>query len=1229
MHTIAIRLSTLFVLLRLLWPSPVAATPVAPPDPQPVAATSPLQALQTRLDVAEARNGVRRRHAAGQGSLAEAYRDLSAASLGDRPLLQGRLTLIQQRAIDRARERVADPPAELDPEALGAWRSALAKTLEAEAAADQMEEDLIVSVLGWLSQHPELTAEALSWLTEPLRGAAAIVAAPGPDTDADLRQLIEAEAARADRDLAALEALLIDLRLVGTGRPVPDPAPDLARLDDPEQAVAAADRLALLQPLLAEGPAARVEAALAEHYAARLARAEVALAEVEAGSGEVEGPLPILEQAAAAAERQRRAAAARATALGEGDGLRARLVAVELDLAEARLAAAETRVAIEQGEVTVELAQTEADLAQAEADAAQAAAADARDRRLADALSDFAAARARSTTIQVGITEVTDRIEAHEETVDRIAGLQRQVERVMELSTLSADRPDTNKVYRDLRHVLGELRASSALRGERVVAAQDALSSSEDAIVRDRQRLEAARGLLQSLEGPELQKLQETLAAWDEGLEQERVAARRWVDLAQQERDTLFTALQHARVAKRDLYPYISSDLRQEDSSMLVNDIAQEVQLLVPSVWSRVRGRALDLLSAPSLLTNWNVLWSLITGSFWSLMSGLFWWWGRSRAKAWALQVAARVRQVRPELRPVDVVALRDPLARAIRNTIDLLLGTLLLWSLGDGLPELQFLVSVYLYLSTYRVLLAGFDLVVVPNTQVRPALWVMAEASYDLARQTVQLFLAYAIVSRLLDFLLWDALGLDTLAGLVRGLMTFVFWLLVALTLYQWEPISRARLARRTASPNPLIAWLRVDGHWLLRVPRAVGQIVFFGAVVASDLSNRLAQEGTSLTWLFNLLSRYRLKEEDPAQVQLISREVRARVVGGDTPDKHRIVRNELDQIPEALEQWRATGQRGLVALVGDRGVGKATSAGVLEQTLTGGDLQVHRGTMPEDMRTERQLFGWLGDVFGFEGRGDTDEMVERIKATEARIVILEGVHRCFARRVDGVDLMQTLLYLLNATSDHHFYVVSLHEPTWDYMSAVGSMVDCGVFRTVVRLAPMTSGQLRSLTLARTGSAGLQLDFSGLRRHSALGGDPEVELERSIGVFYRLLAEASGGSPTVALELFARCLQPTDDPERVRVVMGGALSMMVLPNLSDDALFVLVALNLHETLRPDELAEVTNLGMSVVRAILRDLQSRDLVERSGDLVTIPDRHRVAVQRTLRRRHFLHLGTDR
>lgn len=1205
----------------------------AQPSPAPgwaVVEQERLPELLARQATAEAQLRARSRFAAGTASLEEAFPSVPASALGDERLLRGRLAQLAESEVERSIEAQSPPLAVQESEAReAAWREALEACHAAEAAAARAERGFVIGVVAQLRAAPHLSRASVSaWRADLVALRDHVDELPEALDPVEV-VMAEARAAEAAVALEQLDAWVQTLRLLSVRAHELDLSTDLAALGGPT-ADLAADRLALAAPLLRGVRAVEVAEALEDHWG-RAAQADAsvaeALREAQEALGEPTDPLPTLIAAEDLA-RARLAAAEVRVQHAEGAPYEA-AARRRLERRRAEVQLAEARRKVKAGVAGAETAEVTARLAEERAQAAVAAAVgDQQATRVAELKQQYAAATERSAALQRALRDVESRRDP-----EASATIRRQSEAVQRLGQrvgFGESRPDADALHGEVLASLDQARARAAEAFALSLEAREREVETRRAVAADQRRIEEAVAWSVTLLEAPRRDVVEIVAAWQELLQSETEAANAWVAATQEHEQARLADVQRARVAKRELAPYLSGAERAVDANRFFEDLQKEADFLVPSVSGRVQRRWLQLQHPRKVLVNLQWLRAALAGFVWTLLAGVAWWWGRRRADGWALRVAQRVRHAHPELRMADVRALRDPTARAIRNVIDLLLGQVLLYTLGGALLEVQFLVRAYLYLAAYRAMLALFDLAVVPHGEVRPALLMLRSETFALARRTVRWFLGYFVVARLLHWVLWDVLQLDTLAGAVDTSLSALFWVLVVWTLYRWEPAFRETLSRRHGTAHPLVRWLLPQrAGFLLRVPRAVLQLGVLASLFALDLLQWVASEESGLSWLFNALNRAGLRETDKITFRPLDDAVRERIMAGVTPERHLVQRDELAAVGQALAQWRKTGLRGLVALVGDRGMGKHTACHEVADMLHAGGLDVRRARVPGPMRTESDLFAWLASVVGCEGTASThDELVETLRSVEPRGVIIESVHKTFARRVGGLDVVQALFYVLNAASDHHFFVVSVHGPAWDYFAARGSMVDCGVFHTVVRLAPLTSAQLRKLTLGRAGEVGLRVDFSALERQTALAGEPGTEDDRAVTIFYRLLADASQGSPTAGVEIFTRCLEATDDPSLARAHMGSALTVQPLTDLSDDALFILVAIDLHDDLDIEELGEVTNLPMAAVRATVRDLLSRGLLGREERHLSIPDHMCPPVQRTLRRRHFLHLGGE-
>lgn len=1108
---------------------------------------------------------------------------LSEDMLGRPESLRARIAVLQDEAVRRR----------VDRQTAGASASEADRVRwAADEARATAEQDQLLTVLANLEARPELRATAQSDRQAAVQRLRDLLGEMPPPEGPDATRAL----ARLDADDDAYNELLTEIRRADNRLPVARADADREALGDPAQAPGALERLGLLLPALHPEDAGVIDAEVAEW------------AEQPALPDATE---PLSEPRA---EARRALAAVRSAAVGEAfAGTREALAIVEAHLA------AWPRVTPDRD--------AQAERAEVEATESQEAAERASDMDVRSVLEQVARAQTRlSEELRQPLFDAEEAPPVT--TAAEVAANRRAVAQMNEFGCwalgLCDDVPSADELYEDLLVRAGRLQERELARQHAAVAVERELRDARKTVAEETEAARAAEEAAQALAADRQREVSEAIDEW-------RVADAAWLKHIEERRDAAkpqgwVERLREIGKLKRDLIPDTSSRVFRRH---LPADVANEIAFVRPATeyYSRNRQSMLET-QVSSLLTDGNALFQLINGSLFAAGLALAWLFGRSRASSIALSIAKRVRQGRPDLRLSHIQALREPLARTVRNAMDLALGPLLLLNL-DALPELELLLRLYLYLALYRFVMALFDLVVVPADEARPALLVLRRESFDMLRRTLRAFALTFALTLLVDYVLGDLMGLGTVLWVTDTGFRVWLALLSVWTLYAWEPLLRTRLRHRFTEPKGLLGWLLPErGSWLLTLPRAAGQLVIVAASTFAELMHQFAEEGTSFSFVYNLFNRAVL-HDDAAPDRPLDPDQRDAITQAKTDAKHLVERPELRDINAALVEWQQTHQRGLVAIVGDRGSGKHTAVAEVAERVKASGLDVVRAAMIEPLRNRAELSVWLAIALGCdtENARNNDDLVAALRALPPSAVFIEGIHHTFLRRVDGLEVLRTLLYVLNATSDQHFFVCTVHSPAWDYFDAPGSLIDCGVFQTVVRLQPMDSQQLRNITLARAGHVGLRVDFSSLRIGS-LGFDRELEADRATSMYYRLLSEASRGNPQAAVTLFARSLVRTDAPTVVQVTLREVLDLDTLPEVGDTALFVLVALNLHDGLVLDDLVEVTHLPRSIVRASVRDLVSRGWIVRHSDRLRLCDDRRIMVQRSLRRRHFLHLGTD-
>ncbi len=1166
-----------------------------------------LPELVRRREVARQKIADRKLFFSGKGSFEDAFPDLSGAAVEAPGALRGRLLQLDALDAARALERVA-PITLTKSRRIAVLRAAREAAFDAEETMVSLERRAVLALLEQLSRNPAMTASSLREVRAPLEAIIASAAGLSAE-DEDARQALAAAAAAA-QSLQALEALLHTLRLqvLVPGAPAPDPAADIAALDDPATADAAAGRLQVMRLSLPD-PSSVEAALIAWMSSTRLvaARSDLYAAEAETGR-EAEVSIP---GATSSTEKL-------PVTVEELDAL---IDALEAEAARLRAAGVAPSISAQ-----ADRALEDATRARQEADAAAAAARSASERRMAVVLGATADAQQRASELWELVRASKDQhAAASEETAARLDEVAARTEALLSRSSLLLDRNAVDAQYAELRSIMASLRTRIRARESALLDAQRRLEQTATTVAEQRVRIEEAQSA-SSPESASAARLAEALETWSAALTDAEDAAQALYDSARTSRDDAVRALDDTRRLRQQLKPVISSAPRQRDRGFLLLDLQQEAGMLRPRLQVLVSDQIRSLKELPGRLLDFNTLRGMFLGSFWAVLMLVGWWVGRGRARRAADGIIDWIASRKSLINRSDLEPSVPPLVGAIQTFLDLAVGWVMLETVASLSAGLGLAMSIYLHIALFRFLLALFALLFARHPAVRPSLRTFRPEVYDRLRRTVRVLLLWSIGRALVREVLQVVLGLFTLAGLVDTVFALLGLALVAWQLHGWEPSIRKMISRRKGAV--LVSYLsRPPRSAVLAAPNAAVGLLFLVVTALSELIPRLAHEGSQFGAILTRFSRYRLSRSDAKVEELepLPPELIERLLAPAPEGETLIAREEVtDAVVKQIRRWKDTQRRGVLGVVSDRGDGRRVTEELIATRLVAAGLAPVMLHLKHRVCSEAGIIAWMREALALETQPQTaEQLIEQLRCRPPTIFLLDGLHRAFLRTVGGFEGMRTLLYVLNATSDRHFWVTLLFRPSWRYLSSLKDLVNAGVVQTIVEVPLAREGQLRALTFARAARAGFTLDFSRLVRPSPLGADPGVEQEQAIRLFFRLLAEASAGRITVALRMWASCLTRGHEPGVLEVWAHPCLSQTDIPDLTTGDLLALTALRIQDTVSEVELADLLDVSAGRLRADLKDLQSRGLIDWRGDELTVALGQIPVVTRALRRRNFL------
>jgi hypothetical protein len=326
--------------------------------------------------------------------------------------------------------------------------------------------------------------------------------------------------------------------------------------------------------------------------------------------------------------------------------------------------------------------------------------------------------------------------------------------------------------------------------------------------------------------------------------------------------------------------------------------------------------------------------------------------------------------------------------------------------------------------------------------------------------------------------------------------------------------------------------------------------------------------------------------------------------------------------EIDDQFARWREKRTDSSVVVIGEKGMGKTTLLAMLSRRCA--DVEVNHVTLVDRLVTASLLARTFSRELGVDSTDHVDALVKSLLAGPERLVLVDDTQNVFLRVVDGYQGFDTLVHLVNATSDRVFWVLVFNSFAWEFINASRGRVH--YFRRLFWVPKWTIAELQDLIGKRNRRTRYQIVFDEQLLDEERADAASFRLIEGADGYFRLLWEASGGNARLATHLWLRSLTAHAN-NTVHVGLFRQPSNEALENAGDDVLFSLAALCQHENLTVEELRQVLNVGPGFAHFAVRYLREYGFVEpkeTAPHRLTLSPRRYQQVIRTLRVKHLLY-----
>jgi hypothetical protein len=316
-------------------------------------------------------------------------------------------------------------------------------------------------------------------------------------------------------------------------------------------------------------------------------------------------------------------------------------------------------------------------------------------------------------------------------------------------------------------------------------------------------------------------------------------------------------------------------------------------------------------------------------------------------------------------------------------------------------------------------------------------------------------------------------------------------------------------------------------------------------------------------------------------------------RLFAGDALTDSRIFigrEKEIEKLSKAYNYWQ-NNQISSVMLIGEKGSGTSSLISIALNKLDVPNT-IYRKKSPITIYKEEDLLTYLKELLEINRVASIDELIEQLQKLETRIiVIVENFENFFLKVVEGFDTAKHMLEIVTSTSKNILWILTCNTFAWNYLDKVIGIKDFFIFN--IHMTGLTERALKDIILMRHNISGYDVTYLSspiIEKQKAFkkldDKEKQMFLEKE---YFENLHKIASNNIGIALFLWLRSIKNADE-EEIKISSDVELDFSFLKELSDQKLFSIMALILHDGLSLEEHSAIFNLSLKSSRLLFATL---------------------------------------
>ncbi len=312
-----------------------------------------------------------------------------------------------------------------------------------------------------------------------------------------------------------------------------------------------------------------------------------------------------------------------------------------------------------------------------------------------------------------------------------------------------------------------------------------------------------------------------------------------------------------------------------------------------------------------------------------------------------------------------------------------------------------------------------------------------------------------------------------------------------------------------------------------------------------------------------------------------------------------------EMKELSKAFNNWQS-GKFSPTVIVGEKGSGSTTLINFFIENLSA-DFKVIRSSINFPCYETTDFLSTFGNLFGEKIFNSSEDVISYLNdESYKQVIILENLQRLFLRKVDGFNSLKILFEIISRTNKNIFWLTTSTLYCWMYLDKTIHAPD--QLGYIVNLRKLNDNQITELVSKRHRVSGYSIEYEAdeqTLKSKSFKNLSEIEKQPYVmKKYFASLNKFAQSNISLALLFWLRSAKEIVGD---KIIIGSPpeLDYSFLENLSNDKIFALSALLIHDGLREEDYSKIFSVPIKQARQLLLLLYDDGIVIKQNEMYII------------------------